>query len=295
MVSTEGRFWGVDIGGSFAKIGYLRGEDFVLTGTIPTGTESAPSDILGMVAERILFEDPRPAAAGLGTAGMIDRVTGVVDFSPNLPLWSGSPAARILQDRIHAPVSIDNDCNVFAIGAMNSGEIPRRGLWIFLTLGTGIGGTIINDGSILYGTGTAGEFGHTTVREGGNPCPCGSSGCWETYAGSGALQWYYRRISARSLPPREISRLAGGGNSHAIQAYREFGRWFGIGLANLANCFAPSGFFIAGGLSTALRHFEIPARQEYTRRCRHPWSLSLLEDSPEAGAYGAASMVREKC
>ncbi len=295
MVSTEGRFWGVDIGGSFVKIGYLHSGGFSLAGTIPTGTGSDPSDILGRTADIILSEDPRPAAAGLGAAGVIDRETGSVLFSPNLPLWSGSPAAGILQQRLNAPVCIDNDCNVFAIGAMNSGEIPRIGLWLFLTLGTGIGGTIINEGSILYGTGGAGEFGHATVCEGGNPCPCGSSGCWETYAGSRALQWYHRRISGKHLSPLEISRLAASGDPRAIEAYREFGRWFGIGLANLANCFAPSGFFIAGGLSAALRHFGISARREYTRRCRHPWSVSLLEDSPEAGAYGAASMARGKC
>ncbi len=276
-------------------MGCLGDSGFTLVEAFSTGENSTPASVLSHAAEVILERDPNPAAVGLGTAGLIDRETGVVISSPNLPLWSGTDVVSVLQEYLDAPVKLDNDCNVFAIGAINSGEIPDKGLWLFITLGTGIGGTIINNGRILYGTGGSGEFGHTTIREGGLPCSCGSTGCWERYAGRKALEWYYRRITGHHKSPVEISILAASGNSPAREAFREYGRWFGIGLANLANCFAPSGFFIAGGLSAGLTHFGIPARQEYMKRCRHPWSVTLLENSPEAGAYGAASMVRGSC
>lgn len=294
-MSSKGLYWGIDIGGSYTKVGCLQEKGFVLAEAFSTGENSTPDCVLSRAAKIILRNDPAPAAVGLGTAGLIHRDSGIIQCSPNLPLWSGTDVRSVLEKYLDAPVSLDNDCNVFAIGAINSREIPDRGLWLFITLGTGIGGTIINDGSILYGTGGSGEFGHTTVREGGLPCSCGSCGCWEKYAGRKALEWYYRRITGLNRSPVEISRLATEGDSPAREAYREFGRWFGIGLANLANCFAPSGFFIAGGLSAGLAHFGIPARQEYMKRCRHPWSVTLLEDSPEAGAYGAASMARGLC
>ena len=295
MASNSGFHWGVDIGGSYAKIGYLRGSEFVLERSIPTGAASSPGDVLRESAETILARDPSPAAVGLGAAGLINHDEGMIQFSPNLPLWTGATIKGILHRYLNAPVILDNDCNVFAAGALNSGEIPARGLWLFITLGTGIGGTIINDGAIIYGTGSSGEFGHATVREGGLPCPCGSSGCWELYAGRKALEWYHRRLTGICLAPREISRLASEGDPAAREAFREYGTWFGIGLANLANCFAPEGFFVAGGLSAALKHFDVAARREYMRRCRHPWSLSMLENSPEAGAYGAASMASRRC
>ncbi|HPF32352.1 MAG TPA: ROK family protein [Candidatus Sabulitectum sp.] len=294
-MSSRGCYWGVDVGGSYAKIGRLVQGGFQLTDSIPTGAGSEPASVLQAAASAIRRWDSEPLGVGLGAAGLIDREGGRIVFSPNLPGWGGCPVASILENMLGVPVVLDNDCNVFATGALYSGEIPGKGLWLFITLGTGIGGTIISEGSIVYGTGGAGEFGHSTVREGGLPCPCGSVGCWEMYAGARALEWYYRRVSGGASSPRGIASLAHGGDPAALEAYREYGRWFGIGLANLANIFAPHGFFIAGGLSAGLRHFGIPARTEFLRRCRHPWSVSMLEDSPEAGAFGAASMARGRC
>lgn len=295
MGSSKGRYWGIDIGGSYAKIGSIRGGSFCLEKALPTGSDSNPVIILSNAADTILASDPEPVAVGVGAAGIIDREGGMIIFSPNLPLWSETPVSLMLSKRLGVPVVLDNDCNVFATGAINSGEIPGKGLWLFITLGTGIGGTIINDGRIVYGTGSSGEFGHSTVKEGGLPCACGSTGCWEVYAGRKALEWYYRRLAGSYLPPRQIAELASSGDPLAREAFKEYGRWFGIGLANLANIFAPSGFFIGGGLSAGLRHFGIPARRVFLERCRHPWSVSMLEDSPDAGAYGAASMVMGTC
>ncbi|MCD4709090.1 MAG: ROK family protein [Candidatus Sabulitectum sp.] len=293
---AEGAYWGIDVGGSYAKVGCITNECFRIVKTFPTGENCHPEDLLRKISEFILAEDTKPAAVGLGTAGLIDRPAGgVIRFSPNLPLWNSANAGNILRNLLKAPVVVDNDCNAFAVGAINSGLIPSEGLWLFITLGTGIGGTIINRGEIIYGTGYSGEFGHTTVREGGIPCPCGSDGCWERYAGKNALKWYYTRLTGQKISPRDMVLLASSGDIPAREAFREYGRWVGIGLANLANCFSPTGFFIGGGLSAALSLFESSALQQYKRRCKHHWNVSLLKDSPVAGAYGAALMARKQC
>lgn len=288
--------WGIDVGGSYVKIGCIVNGVFKIVETLPTGLGCEPVTTLRKIAEIIQKEDVSPVSAGLGTAGLIDHgAGGIIRFSPNLPLWSGINAAEILREYLHIPIFVDNDCNVFAFGAISSRLIPSRGLWLLITLGTGIGGAIINDGSILYGSGYAGEFGHTTVKEGGIPCVCGSDGCWERYAGKNALEWYYSRLTGLRASPKEISLLASEGNLPAMEAFREYGRWVGIGLANLANGFSPEGFFIGGGLSTTMKHFEASARQEFKKRCKHPWNVSLLDDSPSAGAFGAACMALKQC
>ncbi len=293
---SGGTYWGIDVGGSYAKVGCITGNSFRIIETFPTGESCHPEGLLKRISELILEGNTKPAAVGLGTAGLIDRPAGgVIRFSPNLPLWNSVNAGEILRNHLKVPVVVDNDCNVFAIGAINSGLIPSEGLWLFITLGTGIGGALINQGDIIYGTGYSGEFGHTTVREGGIPCPCGSDGCWERYAGKNALKWYYTRLTGQRVSPRDMALLASGGDIPAREAFREYGRWVGIGLANLANCFSPTGFFIGGGLSPTLNHFESSARREYKKRCRHQWNIHLLKDSPAAGAYGAASMARKQC
>ena len=284
--------WGIDVGGTSAKIGCITAGAFRIVDTLPTGADCNPEKLLKRISQLILSKKTKLKAVGLGTAGLIDRTAGgVIRFSPNLPLWSGTNAGEILRNLLNVPVIVDNDCNAFAIGAINSGQIPQEGLWLFVTLGTGIGGTIVNQGRIVYGTGYSGEFGHTTVREGGIPCPCGSDGCWERYAGKEALEWYYKRLSGQTAPPEQISLLASQGEIPAIEAFREYGRWVGIGLANLANCFSPMGFFLGGGLSATAHLFEAAAMEEYKIRCKHIWNISVLEDSPEAGAFGAASMA----
>lgn len=291
-----GSYWGIDVGGTCAKIGCITDGVFRIVDIFSTGENCQPTGLLERISELILSEDARPAAVGLGTAGLIDRPAGgVIRFSPNLPLWNGINAGEILRTYLKVPVTVNNDCNVFAIGAINSGQIPSEGLWLFITLGTGIGGAIINQGSIVYGTGYSGEFGHSTVREGGIPCPCGSDGCWERYAGKKAMEWYYTRLTGKKASSREMSLLASQREIPAMEAFREYGRWIGIGLANLANCFSPTGFFVGGGLSVTMNHFEASAMQEYKKRCKHQWNVSLLEDSPSAGAFGAASMARKQC
>ncbi len=293
---AEKNYLGIDIGGTYAKIAVLNNGVFRFIDKIATGIHSSPDVVLNRIAERILKEYSEITSVGVGTAGLIDiQAGGLIKFSPNLPLWNKINVGKILKNLLRVPVIVNNDCNVFSIGAINSGIIPSDGLWLFVTLGTGIGGTIINQGKILYGSGHSGEFGHTTIQASGIPCQCGSDGCWEKYGGKEALIWYYTRLTGQRISPEELSYLASKGNIQAIEAFREYGRWIGIGMANLANCFSPMGFFIGGGLSATYIHFEDSARHEFQKRCKHPWNVTVLKDSPYAGAFGAASMAGNIC
>ncbi len=290
---SRNSFWGVDIGGTTAVIGHLDHDgSFRMAETLDTGPCRQPSAVLASVSRVIRRFDPSPRAVGVGIAGLVDFRRGHLSFSPNLPLWNDTPVASSLSRLLGgAPVFVDNDCNAFAIGALRKGLIPETGLWLFITLGTGIGGTIIHEGRILYGTGTAGEFGHMTMREGGRKCSCGLRGCWERYAAREALISFYDRRT----DPRIIAKRARKGEDRAIMAFREYGIWLGRGMANLAKCLAPDGFFLGGGLSTCHLLFQKAARDEFNNRCPNQWNVSPLEDSTTAGAYGAAAMAAGKC
>lgn len=288
--------WGADIGGTTTIVGSVdRDSVFRARAELRTRPGEGPARLLDELAETILMADPRPAAIGVGIAGLIDRAAGTLVFSPNLGGWDGLDVASSLRARTGAPVVVDNDCNAFAFGAVESGQMPRTGLQVFLTIGTGIGGTIVSDGSIMYGTGFAGEFGHMAVEASGLPCPCGSTGCWERYAGRAALIRYYLDGDPADVDggpdPREIAALAAQGDGKALAAFDTFGAWMGRGLASLANCLSPAGFYVAGGLTNALPLFSASAESEYGRRCRHPWHLAVIPGSTEAGARGAALMA----
>ena len=289
--------WGIDIGGTTTVIGYLSKAGFIKTSVLDTDTSSSPRRILRRIADSIMSSGASPESVGAGIAGLVDRKRGLLVSSPNLPNWKDYPLRKKLAELLECKVVIDNDCNVFAVQAMESGVIPRSGLWIMITVGTGIGGTIISSGEILYGRGYAGEVGHMTVDAQGRECPCGSTGCWERYAASEALKDCYHGYSGdeTELTPKQIAEKARSGNDPAKRAFQELGRWLGVGLASLCHCLDPDGVFMAGGLMGASSLFLDSAKAEFRRRCSYPWMVRVLPSSiSEAGAEGAALMGRNE-
>jgi len=288
--------WGIDIGGTTTILGYLKPGGFERTAILKTNPSSGPESLIRKISKAIDEVDKTPCSAGAGIAGLVNRSEGLLVSSPNLPGWKNYSIRDELSDILSCPVVIDNDCNVFAIQAIESSSIPDSGLWLMITLGTGIGGAIIHNGNILYGTGYAGEFGHMTVEANGKNCLCGSKGCWERYAASEALSDYFRKYSNNSIciSPKEIARLASTKHDAALSAFEEFGTWLGMGLANLYHCFSPDGVFIAGGLMGASKFFMEPTESEFHKRCTRTWNVNVLPSSSDAGAEGAAIMGRNR-
>jgi len=128
---------------------------------------------------------PGEKVLGLGVAvpGPIDSGRGVVLDPPNLPAWHQVPLAEILGRATELPVVMDNDATAAAIGERWSGGADRAGSFLFVYIGTGIGGGVMLADTVLRGdSGNAGEFGHVLVEPGGKRCHCGARGCLEAYA-----------------------------------------------------------------------------------------------------------------
>jgi glucokinase len=292
-IFETGSAWGIDIGGSTIILGTLTGNEFRRAAILETDRGTHPEVVVKAICREILDRDRNPGTAGVGIAGLVNVEEGLLLSSPNLPAWKNYPLRARMSEILNCPVDIDNDCNTFALGAVRTGLISQEGLWLMITIGTGIGGTIVNRGSILYGTGFAGEFGHMSVEASGIRCPCGSRGCWERYASAVALDRYYSDEVSKSLTPREMAEAARNGENGARKAFERLGTWLGIGLVNLHYCFSPDGIYLAGGLMGAADLFLQEAREEFHSRCSFSWNVDVLPSSSEAGALGAAFLGRE--
>ena len=115
-----------------------------------------------------------------------------------MPEWDSYSIRDDLRDDFAAPVFVDNDVNLMALG-----ELWRlqRGLQNFLVIkvGTGIGCGIVCHGEVYRGAnGSAGDVGHICVDPDGPRCHCGNLGCVETMAAGPAIARAGDRGGARA-------------------------------------------------------------------------------------------------
>ena len=126
---------------------------------------------------------------GIGVPGPVEYSTGRPISPPIMPGWDGYPVRERLSARYGAPVWVDNDVNVLALGEWRSGIAAGHDNVIVVKVGTGIGAGIIADGRLHRGAqGSAGDVGHIQVSDNRDVvCRCGNVGCLEALAGGAAI------------------------------------------------------------------------------------------------------------
>jgi glucokinase len=273
---------GVDVGGTKVAVGAVDRYGTELGSPVvePACTENQVSCASGLEAslKRALasFERFEPKAIGLACAGTVDSERGMVIASPNLPL-SNVPLAFMLENALGLPVILENDVNAAVRAEATIGAAAGLRHVVMLALGTGVGGGLWLDGRVYRGAnGGAAELGHTIVRAGGLPCPCGSRGCLEMYTSGRALVRYAAARAGDSkadpsgqltalqeqgcLTGGAVTRLALAGDKAALDAVNELARWLGVGLVSVTNAFDPEMIVVGGGVGTLGEVLLSPAR-----------------------------------
>jgi len=313
---------GADIGGTDIKFILLDGNGEVTSRcSFETDARGGPDQALRRVAEEIeaLLESNNLrrqdlSALGVGAAGPLDTLRGILVQAPNLPGWEGTPITDILRVKLGMPVFLENDANLAAFGEHRAGAGKGSDNIICLTLGTGIGSGIIIDREIFCGAlGAGAELGHITINPSGAMCNCGNRGCLEAMASATAVARMARHILHEGRG-RVISELVAGdeekvtaetvhqaaikGDGDAAGILEKAGRYLGMGIASAVNIFAPQMVIIGGGMMSAGDFILKPARDEAMRRALKPFTRGLSIVPAElggwAGAMGAAFYARQK-
>jgi glucokinase len=95
----------------------------------------------------------------IGVPGGVDPQTGIVFDVTNVPGWCEADMGSELEDEFQAPVFLENDANMAAIGEHMRGIARGVNNFVFVALGTGVGAGIFVDGRICRGrNGLAGEI-----------------------------------------------------------------------------------------------------------------------------------------
>ncbi|HYF04290.1 MAG TPA: ROK family protein [Patescibacteria group bacterium] len=306
---------GIDLGGTSIKFGVLSPEgELISRSSIPTQADSGREHImknLENAIEKLLKEFPDTKSIGLGVPGVVDS-EGVVYNPPNLPGWGVFPIQNILSKKFGLPVAVDNDANAAAVAEALLGAGKEVPYFLFITLGTGVGGCIIMDGTIWRGErGGAGEIGHIIIDSNAKSIPGKGSfrtGVLEEYVGRTQIIDCAKRYAAeypdsllhnfKDLDIPDIADSIEKGDQAAIECFKESGRLLGLGLATAMAILDMRKVIVGGGISRT--H---PLLLETTRKTLQERAIPTVSKESEiiiahytndAGMIGAALLGKQQ-
>jgi len=254
------------------------------------------------------FPEARRAALvgiGIGAVGPLSLRSGRFLAPPSFGSWQDLDLLSHVQARFGLPTFVDNNGNTSALAEMWFGAGQGIDNFVFLSLGTGIGGGLVLDGELYRGEhDVAGELGHISIDANGPRCACGNYGCLEMYASvprvlaaaqAALATGEPSAIRARMRPGESptldaIVAAARGGDPLASRIFADVTRALAAGLVTIINSFDPRLVLLGRELAGAGEILLDPVRAEVRRRVFPALrdtvriEATTLADAPTIGA-----------
>lgn len=321
-------FVGVDLGGTFTKIGLVDDYGRLLAWCQETTeSENGPEDTIRRIGKCILklvkqadLTPQQIARVGLGAPGILDFANGRMVNPTNFPGWNNFPVRDILANHCGLPVSFVNDASAAAYGEFWVGKGRQFHSMIMLTLGTGVGcGIIVGDLIIEGENGHGTECGHIIVdsSESARKCSCGQIGHLEAYASAKAVVRQAKDLLANkknvsslrdrvaageALSALMIGEEAENGDELSLSIVMDTARYIAIGIISLMHTIDPTGILLGGSMTFNQPHWTLGnrflerIRMEVCQRTFPTLAENLLIEfaslGPDAGFLGAAGVAR---
>ncbi len=240
----EALYGGLETGGTkFVCVIGRSPDDLVRSQRIDVGEPAATIRPAIEFFRKAIADGYRIDAIGIGSFGPVELRSGHPKFGwiTTTPKrgWSNTPIVRPVADALGLPVGFDTDVNAAALGEHRWGAARGLRSFVYLTVGTGIGGGALVDGALLHGLGHP-EMGHIAVpRRPGDDFPgsCPFHGpCFEGMASGPAIEGRFGR---------RTDTLTG---SAAAEAAALVGFYVAAGVRSLAYALAPERVVIGGGV-----------------------------------------------
>ena len=215
-----------------------------------------------------------------GIAGVLNEKKSGLLRAPHLPNWEGAELQKDFSEIFGTQVGLENDCAVAGLGEAVGGAGKNYSIVAYLALGTGVGGTRIQNNKIDQGRANF-EVGHQIINITGPKCPgCGGLGHLESYVSGSALQKQHGR------------KLNENGDE---QAWDEIAEFLSIGIHNLNMHWSPDVVVIGGAIGSH-EGLKIETVKKYLKQLPSPFSkLPEVKKSTLgelAGLYGALELLR---
>ena len=240
------------------------------------------------------------SAIGFVTPGLMDIPTGIILDPPNLKPWRNVKVLEHIRRAFDGTTVIyQNDANAAAFGEWWIGAGQGCDSLVMFTLGTGVGGGIVQRGEILTGVHSHGaELGHMRIDrpDTGRLCGCGMRGCLEAYASATAIAKRARSMMAEWKEPTALAAhendpkldakivfdLAIAGDECAIAVVDETALNIALGCCSIIATVDPDTIVIGGGVvQTAYPFLETIDR--YVRQYGLPYPTRSDEYAAKLG------------
>lgn len=303
---TAGAAIGLDIGGGSTKIGLVDAGGHLLDRrhvVLPDGAGYAA--VLDCYRDAIASLGAVGLPLGVAYPGHVDRKGGIGRNS-NVPLLDGRPLGCDLT--AGGAAAFLNDADAAAMAEARQHAEGAQGRLLMVTLGTGIGVSMIVAGQPLETAGgTLGDSGHLNIDpSGAHRCRQGCTGCLESVAsgvalardatvigqagGPGPLAAEYRRAGSVSAAVACQAAQAGDAQARALTA--AMARWLGMAVASWRASFQPDLIVFGGGLSVLGQDFidqiAAEARSRSLPFLAASSRLTIARLGNDAGMIGAA-------
>lgn len=273
-------FIGVDLGGTNMRAGRISDNRLIEQASRPTPKDAKKcEDTLEILLEAIRAvwnEDVK--GIGIGVPSVVDRKKGIVYDVVNIPHWKEVHLKELLESQFNVPVYVDNDANCFALGERFFGEGRNYENFVGLTIGTGLGGGIIQQGKLLSDVNCgSGEFGMLPYKDEILEYFCSGSYFMNVW-GIDGKEMYDRAMRKDDL---------------ALDAYRQFGEHVAAAIKMVVLTIDPEMIVFGGSVAAAHTLFE-DSMYENLKDFAYPNSIKNLQirfsTVENSGILGAASL-----
>lgn len=303
MNNQSKHFMGVDVGGTHLKIGLVSREGEILSFD-KEDTKRYRDDAKGFsacfveVVGKYLSKYADVTQVGIGLPGLISKDRTTTLEIPAIPELNGFNLKKNLLDRYpNLSFYLENDASAAALGELKFGTSEPSDDFLFITMGTGIGSALVDDGKIFKGArGNGLEMGHMLSR---------GNARLETLVGrNGILNIMERMIHAypekagvlidKELGTHLLVDTAKAGNPVSLMVFEEVGAILGESIVSAIRILDVNEVFFGGGISAGLE-FMMPSLEKTIRQYLTNYyldGLKLKKASLEnnAGTLGAAAL-----
>ena len=231
-----------------------------------------------------------PCTVGIGTPGSIDKASSLIKYS-NTVCLNEKPLLSDLEILLKRPIRIDNDANCFALSEAIDGSGKNHKTVFGIIMGTGVGGGIVVNKTIIHGpNGMTGEWGHTVLDPEGSACYCGLNGCIETYlSGPGLIKQLINNGGTPVSRVEDLLKQAENDNSAAIKTLDKFYTDFARAISFVVKFLDPDVIVLGGGLSN-IETLYTTAAIRINDFFLNPVSVNLVKNThgDSSGVRGAA-------